>query len=208
LSAFAPGLSVGDKVRRGQTIATMGRTSNTRQAISKERSHLHFEITLRLNDRYSTWHNAKMKGYRNDHGNWNGRNFIGIDPRAVFLAQEKLGSKFSFLNHVRARTELCRVLVRDTKFSWLRHYAPLIRRNPVVDREGVAAYEISFDYNGLPYLLVPRANSEIGTGPRVKLLSVNDKEQSSKPCRKIVTKRNGQWQLATTGSQLVDLLLY
>jgi murein DD-endopeptidase MepM/ murein hydrolase activator NlpD len=208
LSALADGLSTGDKVRRGQTIATMGRTTNTRTPISKERAHLHFEITVRLNDRYSTWHNAKMKGYRNDHGNWNGRNFIGVDPRAVFLAQEKLGSKFSFLDFLRNRTELCRVLVRDTRFSWLKQYTPLVRRNPVADREGVAAYEVSLDYNGLPFLLVPRAKSEIEGAARVKLLSVNQKEQSSKPCRKLVTKRGGQWQLTTTGSQLIDLLLY
>ncbi|HVK57273.1 MAG TPA: M23 family metallopeptidase [Candidatus Kapabacteria bacterium] len=209
LSAFASGLSTGDAVRKGQTIATMGRTTNTRSPITKDRAHLHFEITVRLNDRYSTWHNATLKGQRNDHGNWNGRNFIGVDPRQVFLAQEKLGAKFSFLEFVRNRTELCRVLVRDTRFSWLRNYTPLVRRNPVADREGVAAYEISFDYNGLPFLLVPRAKSEIDAGTaKVKLLSVNEKEQSSKPCRKLVTKRGGDWQLGNTGSQLVDLLLY
>jgi len=208
LSAFTEGLSTGDTVRAGQTIGKMGRTSNTRQAITKDRAHLHFEICVRLNDRYAAWHTATLKGQRNDHGNWNGRNFIGVDPRQVFLSQEKLGSKFSFLEFVRTRTELCRVLVRDTKFSWLRHYTPLIRRNPVVDREGVAAYEISLDFNGLPYLIVPRARSEISEGAKVQLLSVNEKEQSSKPCRKLVTRRTGKWQLGTTGEQLLNLLVY
>ena len=208
LSDFADGLSTGDTVRRGQRIGTMGRTSNTRQAISKERAHLHFEITLRLNDRYSTWHTTAMKGYRNDHGNWNGRNLVGVDPRQVFLTQEKLGTKFSFLDLVRNRTELCRVLVRDTKFSWLRHYTPLVRRNPVADREGVAAYEISLDYNGVPFLIVPKAKSEIKPGSKIELLSVNEKEQSAHPCRKLVMKRNGKWQLGTTGQQLIDLLVY
>ncbi|MGZ8938871.1 MAG: M23 family metallopeptidase [Limisphaerales bacterium] len=208
LSSFADGLSTGDRVRQGQTIGTMGRTSNTQQAISKERAHLHFEITVRLNDRYSAWHNTAMKGYRNDHGNWNGRNFIGVDPRQVFLTQQKLGSKFRFLDLVRNRTELCRVLVRDTKFYWLRHYTPLVRRNPVADREGVAAYEISLDFSGLPFLVVPIAKSELNPGPKVQLLSVNEKEQNACPCRKLVVKKNGKWQLGTTGSQLIDLLVY
>jgi hypothetical protein len=208
LSDFADGLSTGDTVRSGQTIATMGRTSNTRQAISKDRAHLHFEICVRVNDRYSAWHTATLKGQRNDHGNWNGRNLIGVDPRQIFLAQQKLGSKFSFLEFVRTRTELCRVLVRDTNFPWLRKYTPLIRRNPVVDREGVAAYEISLDFNGLPYLMVPKARSEISDGPKVQLLSVNEKEQSSRPCRKLVTRRNGKWQLGTNGEQLLNLLVY
>jgi murein DD-endopeptidase MepM/ murein hydrolase activator NlpD len=208
LSAFAPGIGVGDQVRRGQIIATMGRSSNTRQAITKDRAHLHFEIAVRLNDRYSTWHAAELKGYRNDHGNWNGRNFVGIDPREVFLKQQKLGSQFSLLELIRSRTELCRVRVRDTKFPWLRHYTPLVRRNPVADKEGVAGYEIALDFNGLPFLLIPKAKSEIGLGPKVELLSVNEKEQSSKPCRKLVTKRGGKWTLGTTGSQLIDLLIY
>jgi peptidoglycan LD-endopeptidase LytH len=208
LSSFAAGLGVGDVVRKGQVIATMGRTSNTRQAITKDRAHLHFEISVRINDRYSTWHNATLKGQRNDHGNWNGRNFIGVDPRQVFLEQQRLGEKFSFLEFVRKRTELCRVLVRDTKFAWLSHYTPLVKRNPLADREGVAAYEISFDFNGLPYLLVPKAKSEVTGGPKVQLLSVNEKEQSVRPCRKLVTKRNGRWELGTNGSQLMDLLVY
>jgi murein DD-endopeptidase MepM/ murein hydrolase activator NlpD len=208
LSSFAAGLSVGDAVRKGQTIATMGRTSNTQQAISKDRAHLHFEICVRINDRYSTWHNATLKGYRNDHGNWNGRNLVGVDPRQVFLEQARLGDKFSFLEFVRKRTELCRVLVRDTKFPWLRHYTPLVKRNPVADREGVVAYEISLDFNGLPYLLVPKAKSEIKAGPKIQLLSVNEKEQSARPCRKLVSKRNGKWQLTTSGEQLLNLLVY
>ena len=208
LSAFAEGLSTGDNVRRGQTIATMGRTTNTRSPITKDRAHLHFEITVRLNDRYSSWHSATLKGQRNDHGNWNGRNFVGVDPREVFMEQRRLGAKFNFLDYVRKRTELCRVLVRDTKFPWLRQYTPLVKRNPVADKEGVAGYEVSLDFNGLPFLLVPRAKSEIGSGAKVKLLSVNEREQSANPCRKLVTKRGGNWELTNTGSQLIDLMIY
>jgi hypothetical protein len=208
LKGFAPGLSVGDQVRSGQTIATMGRTTNTRQSITKDRAHLHFEISFRLNERYANWHAAKMKGYRNDHGSWNGRNFIGIDPREVFLSQKRLGAKFSLLEFVRSREELCRVLVRDTKFSWLTQNTPLVRRNPVADKEGVAGYEIALDFNGLPFLLIPKARSEIGAGPRVQLLNVNEKEQSRRPCRKIVTKKGGKWALGTNGEQVIDLLLF
>lgn len=208
LKEFAAELSTGDQVRQGQVIATMGRSSNTRQAISKDRAHLHFEISLRLNDRYSSWHSAHMKGYRNDHGNWNGRNFAGIDPREVLLKQKSLGSKFSLLEFLRSRPELCRVLVRDTRFPWLKENTALIRRNPVADREGVAGYEIALDFNGVPFLLIPKAKSEIGAGPKIELLSVNEKEQSLRPCRKLVRKQGEKWAFGTNGSQLLDLLAY
>ncbi len=208
LKGFADGLSTGDQVRQGQVIATMGRTSNTRQAISKDRAHLHFEICLRLNSRYAGWHSENMKGYRNDHGNWNGRNFIGIDPRQVLLSQRSLGSNFSLLEWIRSRTEMCRILVRKTNFPLLKENTPLIRRNPRADREGAAGYEIALDFNGLPFLLIPKAKSEIGSGPRVELLSVNERERNLRPCRKLVTKQGAKWSLTATGSQLVDLLTY
>jgi peptidoglycan LD-endopeptidase LytH len=206
LKEFATGLSTGDTVRQGQVIATMGRTSNTRQAISKDRAHLHFEISLRLNERYANWHAAHMKGYRNDHGNWHGRNFVGVDPREVLLKQKS--GAFSLLEFVRSRPELCRVLVRDTRFAWLKENTALIRRNPVADREGVAGYEIALDFNGVPFLLIPKAKSEIGAGPKIELLSVNEKEQNFRPCRKLVRKQGTKWALGTNGSQLLELLTF
>src|SRR5436190_6192545 len=46
LSEFAPGLQAGKAVKAGDAIAVMGRTSNTRERISQERAHVHFEINL------------------------------------------------------------------------------------------------------------------------------------------------------------------
>ena len=98
--------------------------------------------------------------------------------------------------------------MRDTRFSWLKENTALIRRNPVADRDGVAGYEIALDFNGVPFLLIPRAKSEIKTGPRIELLSVNEREQNMRPCRKLVRKQAGKWTLGTNGSQLIDLLTY
>jgi len=41
LAAFAPGLAVGDRVRKGQVIGTMGSTGNAGAGV-----HLHFEVRL------------------------------------------------------------------------------------------------------------------------------------------------------------------
>jgi murein DD-endopeptidase MepM/ murein hydrolase activator NlpD len=208
LSAFASGLKVGEKVQQGQPIATMGRTSNTRQGITKDRAHVHFEIDLRLNDRFAAWHKEKFPGQRNDHGNWNGRNMAGVDPRLALLDQQRLGSRFSLVDFIRARAELCRVLVRQPHFPWIKTYGPLVKRNPIAEKEGIAGYEIALDYTGLPFQLIPRAKSEIGPGPKVQLLSVKDAEATAHACRKLVTKRSGHWELANNGLQLLDLLAY
>jgi murein DD-endopeptidase MepM/ murein hydrolase activator NlpD len=208
LSAFASGLNVGDAVKQGQEIATMGRTSNTHQPITKDRAHVHFEIDLKMNERFAAWHTAKLPGERNDHGNWNGKNLAGLDPRLILLDEQRLGSKFSLLDFIRSRPELCRVIVRDTKFPFLRDYPTLIHRNPKADKEGVAGYEIALDFNGVPFSLTPRSKSEIGAGPRFQLVSVNENEVAINPCRKLVLKRGGEWQLSNAGTQLLDLLVF
>ncbi len=208
LSQVRSGLRVGTAVRAREVIGIMGRTANTRQGISKDRAHVHFEIDLLINEGFSAWFKKSYPGQRNDHGTWNGLNMAGLDPRLVFLAQAAEGSRFSLLNFIRNQTELCRVVVRDTSFPWLRRYTPLIRRNAVAEREGVAAYEISLSYNGVPFRLVPRAASEIRSGPKYQLLAVNDAEQRDNPCRQLVVRQSGRWQLAPAGKRLLDQLTY
>ena len=52
------------------------------------------------------------------------------------------------------------------------------------------------------------APSELRPGPKYQLLSVNESEQQDHPCRKLVSKVNGHWQLAQAGLHLLDLLTY
>jgi len=190
-------------------VATMGRTANTRQGIAKDRAHLHFELNLFVNDRFATWFKGANPGQRNDHGLWNGQNLAGLDPRLILLAEKEQGSGFNLLQFTRNQTELCRVYVRRTQFPWLRRYPALIRRNPVVDKEGIAGYEIALNYAGLAYELIPRSASEIKpSGPKYQLLRVNESEVSKNPARHLVARQGGHWVLTTHGRRLLDLLTY
>jgi peptidoglycan LD-endopeptidase LytH len=202
------GLKAGLPIKGGEQIAIMGRTSNTRQRISLDRAHVHFELDFVINDRYSEWHRKSLVGERNDHGDWNGKNLIGIDPRVVLTEQHKQGPKFNLVEFMRQQTELCRVVVRDTKFPWLTHYPALVRRNPVAEKEGVAGYELALTFNGVAFELIPRAASEIKTKSRYQLLSVNEPEQQRNPCRRLVTKKGTRWELAPHATELIQLLTY
>jgi murein DD-endopeptidase MepM/ murein hydrolase activator NlpD len=208
LKSIRSDLKIGSPVKAKEVLAMMGRTSNTRQQITKDRAHLHFEINFFVNDRFTQWHEKALPGQRNDHGDWNGQNLIGIDPVEVFKGQQKEGAKFSLLNYVRNQRELCRIVVRDTNFPWLKRNLRLIRRNPVAEKQGIAGYEIALNFNGLPYQLIPRAEIEIPGKAKVQLLSVNAEEQSKNPCRKLVTKKGSQWELTNTGQRVIDLLTY
>ncbi len=201
-------LKVGQAVKAGEAIAVMGRTANTRETISKERAHVHFELNLFVNDRFASWYKRTFPTQRNDHGDWNGQNLLGVDPQAVFLAQHDEGARFSLVSWLQHQTELCRVLVRKTDFPGLKRYAPLVRPNPRAEKEGVAGYEVALNFNGVAFALIPRSAAEIKGTARFQLLSVNAAECARNPARRLVVKRGNHWALASHGINLLELLTY
>ena len=201
-------LKPGSTVKVGEPIGIMGRTANTREGISKERAHVHFELNLFVNDDFPVWYKKNFPGQRNDHGCWNGQNLIGLDPRAILLEQRRLGAKFNLVQFVQNQTELCRVVVRATTFPWLKRYAVLVRSNPLAMKEGVAGYEIALNFNGVPKELIPRAASELKSKAKFQLLSVNEAEAKKNPCRRLVTQRGSRWELAPHGLNALDMLTY
>lgn len=208
LRAIHDGLKEEDRVKAGDRVGTLGRTANTQQAITKDRAHLHFEINLLVNDRYAAWHKARLKDMRNDHGNFNGRNLLGLDPGAVFREQARLGTAFRFSDFVRNRPVMARVVVRDTAIPWVRRYPLLVDSNPVAAREGIAGYELDLSFNGLPVRVIPRAASEMKPGARVRLLGVDASDWQSHPCGKLVFKTGQAWRLLAHGEEVVDLITY
>ncbi len=208
LSEIRDGLRAGQNVKAGEVIGIMGRTANTREGISRERAHLHFELNLFVNDRFPEWYKKTFPGQRNDHDAWNGQNLVGLDAGKILLEQRRLGAKFNLLQHLRGETELCRVQVRATNFPWIKRYAPLIQPNSRAEAEGVAGYELALNFNAIPFRVIPRAGSEMGGKSKYHLLSVNAAEQSKNPCRRLVTKRAGRWELTTQGENALGLLTY
>jgi murein DD-endopeptidase MepM/ murein hydrolase activator NlpD len=201
LSEVDPGISAGKTVKAGQVIATMGRTG---QPIAKDRAHCHFELNVFVNERFPIWYRHNFTE-RNDNGIWNGRNLNGLDPREILL--DERGGHFSMLTFLRSQTELCRVMVRATDFPYLKRYAALVLKNPRADKEGVAGYEVALNYNCVAFALMPRAASEIKGAARIQLLSVNEPEEAAHYCRKLVTQRNGHWQLTNQGQSEIELLI-
>src|SRR5437588_7526075 len=200
------GLKTGQVVKSGETIAIMGRTANTHEGISKERAHVHFELNLFVNDRFASWYKKAFPDQRNDHGDWNGQNLLGLDPRLILLEEHSQGAKFSMVEFIRRQTELCRVLVRKTDFPWLKRYRALVRPNPRAEKEGVAGYEIALNFNGVAFEVIPRAASEIKNKAAVQLLSVNEAEYHKNPARRLVTPKGKQWEMTSHGINLIELL--
>jgi murein DD-endopeptidase MepM/ murein hydrolase activator NlpD len=208
LASVRDGLRIGETVKSGDRIATMGRTTNTKEGITRDRAHLHFEVDLVLNDRYSRWHAKALPGTRNDHGNFNGHNLLGLDPWVIFLEQQRLGTNFSLVRFIKTQKELCHVAVRAKDFPWVRRYRQLVEPNPVATHEGIAGYELTLAFNGVPIRAVPRAESELRSKSRIQLLSVNDEVSSQCPCGRLVRRLGNGIQLQSHGEELLDLLTF
>jgi hypothetical protein len=208
LSEIRADLKPGAPVKQGEQIAVMGRTSNTAQAISKDRAHVHFELNFLLNERFAEWYRKHRVGQRNDHGDWNGQNLMAIDPQQVLLTERSQTKAFNFAAFAKQQAELCRVMVRDTDFPWLKRYPTFIKTNALPAGELAAGYEIALNFAGLPYELIPRAASEIKGKAAVQLISVNEAEYSRNPCRRLVRKQGSRWELTNAGQDLISLLTF
>lgn len=203
------GLAPGQTVKAGEPIAVLGRTSNTKEGISRDRAHVHFEIDFVVSDRFPQWFRKTHPAQRNDHGAWNGQNLLGLDPRLLLLAQRKQGAEFRLIEFVRGETELCRVLVNDPQLAWARRHPMFFKPNPVAEKEGIAGYELALNFYGLPFEIIPRAASEMRSKSKFLLLSVNAAERQRRPCGKLVTRdKAGRWKLDTRGQQLLELLTF
>lgn len=207
LRKIADNLRVGQAKKTGEIIATMGRTSNTSQGISRERAHLHFEICLLANPGYSAWLKKNDSGQRNDHGKWNGQNLLGIDPWKLFLSQRKAQAgrqAFQFREFIRRQPVLCRVLVRSPDFQWANRYPGLV--DSPTSPKAIAGYEVSLDLNGVPVRCVPRDAVAFSDNEPVKLLDVDAEIYRKAACRKLVFKKGQRWQLTAKGLGHLALL--
>jgi len=206
LSKVQSGMRAGRAVKAGEQIAVMGRTSNTGERISKERAHVHFELNLFYSDHFNPWYKRHFPAERNDHGLYNGENLVGMDARLILLEEHERGGRFSLLDWIGRRTELCRVLVRQGDFPWVRRYPMLVKRGGLRPGEKAAGYEIALDYNGLPFELTARGAAQCKGPGKYRLLSVNEAEYAKNPARRLVKRQGSQWVLGNKGLSLLDLL--
>ena len=207
LSEIRPSLTIGETVKAGEVIGTMGRTSSA-EVINKERAHVHFELNLLVNDNFARWYLKSSPAERNYQGIWNGQNLNGLDDREILLDEQREGGHFSLLNFIRSQNALCRVQVRATSFSYLKRYPALVVGNPRAQKEGVAGYDVALNYNGVAFALMPLAESEMKSRAKFNLIAVNEAEEMANHCRRLVVKREGRWELGNRGIEELEKLTY
>ena len=144
LAKIDPSLKTAQPVRRGTVIGLMGRTSAGVSPITKDRSHLHFEVGLMLSRGFNRWYDAQPENKQspNLHGLYNGQNLIGMDPMLI-LGQPKV----DILAALRSQPTALTVGLRTNKMpDFVQNYPALMRG----DASHVAGWYVEFSWQGMP----------------------------------------------------------
>ncbi|MFA5264212.1 MAG: M23 family metallopeptidase [Opitutaceae bacterium] len=206
LSRIAPGLAQGGHVKRGQVIATMGRTSGG-QAIPRDRAHLHFEIGLFLSRDFQSWFLWKKFGGANSHGQWNGMNLMGIDPIDFFHSWQS-GKVDTFAQYLAGMQTAVKLRVATTRTpDFLQRYPTLqTRENPAGLLGG---WEIRVNETGLPFSWTPLEMREVaGMRPNEAIIvDANEDILRHHHCKTLVDNRHGRKQIGKDLRTVLELTL-
>ncbi|MDW8343086.1 MAG: M23 family metallopeptidase [Verrucomicrobiae bacterium] len=199
LAEVTSALRAGQPVSKGGQIGIVGRSANTREGIPPERAHLHFEIAFMLNPHFDVWYRRRQPKAPSL-GPFNGQNFAGIDPVAVWRASAT-NSQWRFREHLSQLPVGFTVLVRADRFPW----RALQPHQCVGDATGAVAFEVAVTPWGLPVRYWPVAEV---TGPIPRLTRVNEALLRGTTCRQLVVAHDGRWRFSAAGREWLELLTF
>jgi hypothetical protein len=191
-------------VKRGQPIGTLGRSTNTREGISADRAHLHFEVGFMLNPRFEVWY-RRRDPKAPPFGNFNGQNFIGLNP-AELLQASAADPDLNFAAYLARQPVAFTVLLPARRWP-MREWQPgIVQELPT----GAVAYELAVTSWGMPVQAWARTAEQVGERRLPALHLVNEAILAAANCRELVERRgNGErWGLTAAGRDWLELLTF
>jgi peptidoglycan LD-endopeptidase LytH len=206
LASIAPGLTVGTRVERDQTIGVMGRSASG-YAIPKDRAHLHFEIGLWLTRDFQGWYNWKKFGSRNEHGLFNGMNLVGINP-LDFYDQLRARRVDNFQQYLAQLQPLLRVRVATKRIPDFIERYPALRLKPLPGDGAVGGWEVAFNEMGVPFAWTPLTAMEmLGFAPNeIRVVEANEPLLKRHRCKSLVFTKRGKPTIGKDLETVVQLL--
>ncbi len=201
LAEPARGLRIGQAVTAGTVIGRMGNTSST--GIPMERAHLHFEIGLIDNSRFAAWFRAQH--LKPDHGNFNGQNFFGVNPRQ-FLQHQRQEPELSFLSHLAGIQPGFELLLNTSRPIDFFQKHPKLWEGPA---QPSGAVFLACSESGLPLRGRPATGEEMEKLGRQKTMvwKVDEEVIGRNGCHLIARSPQG-WELAPRGEKWLEVLTY
>ena len=184
LDEISPNLSVGKMVQVAEPIGQMGNTASFR--IPLDRSHLHFEVGIRLSNQFDKWYKRQRFKTPNKHNNYNGYNLVGIDPIKFYSEYQKKSFRTpaEFFHNL---PTVAKVQVMSPKKPFLASRSSALMPSPPAPKL-IKSWICSFGPFGLPTRLEPSASSFDGT---IRILSYDEKHDSDF-CRKLIVRKHGK----------------
>ena len=195
----------GRRVKAGEKIGLMGWTGNVG---CRERAHLHFEFGFRTLPDYGDWFSRLGKSLGepgpNLHGEYNGLNFIGVDP-APILCAEAAGKAVTQRQIFQSLRPVMRVRVPAGPdfFYWQKCRPWMVEGG--VQQSLPASWDIECDHVGIPLKFVP--SKERVSNP-VLLWFDNSLSAQDSVTRGLVEKRPTGRQLSRHGLKWFSQLTY
>jgi hypothetical protein len=204
LAHIAPRARVGATVRRGETLGIMGHSAGG-YVIPKARSHLHFEMGVRLSDNFQAWYDWKRFGSRNEHGVYNGYNLMGFDP-LDFFRDYKAHRVDSFQQYFARMPVVVTARIATLRTpDFVRRYPSLVTKHrPMI----IAGWEVGFNWTGLPCRWTPLdVNAVKGMRPnQVRITSVDAATEKREKSKTLAIFRHGQWEPGEDLQSVLQLL--
>ena len=191
LASIASGVRPGSKIEIGTSIGVMGRSAGS-QALPKARAHLHFEIGLRLTDKFQSWYGWKEFGSKNDHDLWNGMNLVGVDPKAFYDAfrDQRVDTFLEFWQSKSAAVTV-RIATRSIP-DFIRRYPAL--RSPPMPLFGLAGWDVDFDEFGVPIAWRPLLAEAVQgyKGSELRIIATDEELLGGVKCKDLVKTYRGK----------------
>ncbi|MBU0715544.1 MAG: M23 family metallopeptidase [Verrucomicrobia bacterium] len=201
LAALSPSVIRGQCVKAGDVLGIIGNTANP--PIPLIQAHLHFEVGLILNARVNQW--FRTHKLKNDHGNFNGWNLLGVDPLAVFERQRQCPDfdVFQYMATLPAAFEI--VLSARRKPDYFNRYPCLWEGAPYRG----AGLQLAVAEDGLPIKGRNATESErqLLGAHKSAILRVDPDALGRNGCH-LVIYRKGLWRLGREGEKWRDMLMY
>ncbi len=141
---------VGQRVGTGNVLGRLGYSGD---GLNKTRAHLHLEIGLMINSRFTDCYKGENK-----HGNFNGINLVGIDPTDILKAC-KNGNPFSLSAYLATLEEHYRVAVPCVGTMDIMRRHPFLYKGDRTAKQRPQSLEIAFTASGVPIGIYPSDRS-------------------------------------------------
>lgn len=192
-------IKVGSMLPEKARLGKLGRSSSS-IPIGRAQAHLHFEIGLKLGNKFDKWYVASKRfKERNYFGNYNGMNLIGFDPLAFYNAAKDGKIDDGMAGYIDAMPTAVVVRIYTKKVPDFVSNYPLL-----VDSNGEkCGWDIHFTWFGLPKKMERVKNARVGArSGEVEIVSYNPNELKRK-CRKLLQFKG---EVPVLTNELKDLL--